>query len=168
MGGKKSGKIKEQNNIDNIIPICRNRKATHEYDILEHLECGLVLVGSEVKSLRENAPGLDQAFARVENGELWIYGLDIPEYIQANQLNHKPKRKRKLLLHKDEIERMASRSSQKGATLIPTEIYFKKGLAKIVLALGIGKKLHDKRESLKKAEAKREINRAMSRRRKGD
>ena len=125
------------------------------------------MVGSEVKSLRENAPGLDQAFARVEGGEVWIYGLDIPEYLQANQLNHKPKRKRKLLLHKEEIERLTTKVSQKGCTLIPTEIYFKKGIAKIVMAVGIGKKLHDKRESLKRAEANREINRAMSRRRRG-
>jgi len=168
MGGKNSSKNKQQNDSETIVTICRNRKAAHEYEILERLECGMVLVGSEVKSLRENAPGLDQAFARVEDGEIWIYGLDIPEYVQANQLNHKPKRKRKLLLHKEEIERLSAKVSQKGTTLIPTELYFKKGLAKIVLALGIGRKLHDKRESLKKAEAKREINRAMSRRRRGE
>lgn len=168
MGGKKSGNHKSGNESDSIVTVCRNRKASHEYELSERLECGMVLVGSEVKSLRENAPGLDQAFARVEGGEVWIYGLDIPEYVQANQLNHKPKRKRKLLLHKEEIERLASKVSQKGCTLIPVEIYFKKGMAKVALALGVGKKLHDKRESLKKAEAKRDINRAMSRRRRGE
>ena len=167
MGRKNSGKQKAQEESNPIVTVCRNRKAIHEYELSERYECGLVLVGSEVKSLRENAPGLDQAFARVEGGEVWIYGLDIPEYLQANQLNHKPKRKRKLLLHKEEIERLTTKVSQKGCTLIPTEIYFKKGIAKIVMAVGIGKKLHDKRESLKKAEANREINRAMSRRRRG-
>lgn len=166
--GRKSGSHKTANEENSIVTVCRNRKASHEYELSERLECGIVLVGSEVKSLRENAPGLDQAFARVEGGEVWIYGLDIPEYLQANQLNHKPKRKRKLLLHREEIERLASKVSQKGCTLIPVEIYFKKGVAKVVLALGIGKKLHDKRESLKKAEAKRDINRAMSRRRRGE
>ena len=167
MGRKNSGKQKPQEESNPIVTVCRNRKANHEYELSERYECGLVLVGSEVKSLRENAPGLDQAFARVEGGEVWIYGLDIPEYLQANQLNHKPKRKRKLLLHKEEIERLTTKVSQKGCTLIPTEIYFKKGIAKIVMAVGIGKKLHDKRESLKRAEANREINRAMSRRRRG-
>lgn len=168
MGAKKKGSKASGNEPDPVVPICRNRKASHEYELSDRIECGIVLVGSEVKSLRVNAPALDQAFARVEGGEVWIYGLDIPEYVQANQLNHKPKRKRKLLLHREEIEKFASRVSQKGCTLVPLEIYFKKGIAKVALAFGIGKKLHDKRESLKKAEANREMHRAMSRRRRGE
>ena len=160
MGRKNSGKQKLQEESDPIVTVCRNRKANHEYELSERYECGLVLVGSEVKSLRENAPGLDQAFARVEGGEVWIYGLDIPEYLQANQLNHKPKRKRKLLLHKEEIERLTTKVSQKGCTLIPTEIYFKKGIAKVELSIAKGKKNYDKRESIKKREAQRDIDRA--------
>jgi SsrA-binding protein len=141
MGGKKGSGSKKNSEEETIVTVCRNRKATHDFDITDSLECGIVLVGSEVKSLRENPPGLDQAFARVEGGEVWLYGLEIPEYVQANQLNHKPKR---------------------------LEIYFRKGIAKIMLAVGHGKKLHDKRETLKKNEAKREIHRAMSRKRRGD
>jgi len=165
MGGKKTGKRTEGAESELVVPVCRNRKASHEYTLSDQHECGMVLVGSEVKSLRENPPSMDQAFARVESGEVWIYGLDIPEYVNANQLNHKPKRKRKLLLHKEEIAKLATKTAQKGCTLIPLEIYFKKGKAKLILSLGIGKKIHDKRESIKKSEANREIHREMSRRR---
>jgi SsrA-binding protein len=105
---------------------------------------------------------------RVEGGEVWLYGLEIPEYVQANQLNHKPKRRRKMLLNREEIDRFATKTTLKGSTLVPLEIYFRKGIAKIMLAVGHGKKLHDKRETLKKNEAKREIHRAMSRKRRGD
>ena len=96
MGGKKGSGSKKNSEEETIVTVCRNRKATHDFDITDSLECGIVLVGSEVKSLRENPPGLDQAFARVEGGEVWLYGLEIPEYVQANQLNHKPKRRRKI------------------------------------------------------------------------
>jgi SsrA-binding protein len=165
MGGKRAGKRNQGAESEEIVSVCRNRKASYEYTLSDQNECGMVLVGSEVKSLRENPPSMDQAFARIESGEAWLYGLDIPEYVKANQLNHKPKRKRKLLLHKDEISKLATKTAQKGCTLIPLEIYFKKGKAKIILAVGIGKKLHDKRESIKKSEANREIHREISRRR---
>lgn len=168
MGGKKGAGTKKDSDEGSIVTVCRNRKAAHDYEITDQLECGIVLVGSEVKSLRQNHPGLDQAFARVEGGEVWLYGLEIPEYVQANQLNHKPKRRRKMLLNREEIERFATRTTLKGSTLVPLEIYFRKGIAKVMLAVGHGKKLHDKRETLKKNEANREINRAMSRRRRGE
>jgi SsrA-binding protein len=168
MGGKKGTGSKKASEEEIIVTVCRNRKATHDYEITDSLECGIVLVGSEVKSLRENPPGLDQAFARVEAGEVWLYGLEIPEYVQANQLNHKPKRRRKMLLNREEIDRFATKTTLKGSTLVPLEIYFRKGIAKVMLAVGHGKKLHDKRETLKKNEAKREIHRAMSRKRRGD
>lgn len=147
--------------------VCRNRKARHEYEILDSLEAGLVLTGTEVKSLRAGHASLDDAFARVEKGELWLHKAEIPEYAMGNVMNHEPKRTRKLLLHRREIAKFAERSAEKGLTLIPLQLYFKKGRAKIELALVKGKRLHDKRETLKNKEAKREMARAIGQRRKG-
>jgi SsrA-binding protein len=149
-----------------IVNICRNRRATHEYEILDKIECGIVLVGTEVKSLREAHANLEDAYAKIENGEVFLVGCEIQEYTFGNRLNHKPKRDRKLLLHKKEIERFAGKASERGHTLIPLQMYFKNGVAKLELAVARGKQLHDKRESLKKAEAKREIARVMSSKRK--
>jgi SsrA-binding protein len=132
----------------------------------ERLECGIMLRGSEVKSLRTGQANLDGAYARILKGEIWLYGCDIPEYTMANQLNHEPKRARKLLLHKNEIAKFAEKSEQRGLTLIPTKMYFKEGKAKVEIAIGKGKKLQDKRQAQKKNEAKREIGREMSKRRK--
>jgi len=144
--------------------VAENRKARHRYDVLDALECGLVLQGSEVKSLRLGRVSLDEAYGRVRAGEVWLINCDIAEYLQANQFNHQPKRPRKLLLHRREIKRFASRAYEKGLTLVPLRLYFKHGRAKILLGLCRGKQLHDKREAMRKAAAEREIQRAMRRR----
>ena len=133
--------------------ICRNRRATHEYHLVETLECGLVLTGTEVKSLREHAANLDDAYARIDGGEVWLLGCDIPEYSMANRLNHKPKRPRKLLLHRREINKFAGKASERGYTLVPLRMYFKQGRAKVELAVARGKQQYDKRQALKKADA---------------
>jgi SsrA-binding protein len=144
--------------------IAENRKAQHKFLILETLECGVALVGSEVKTLREGKVSLDEAFGRVRAKEVWLVNCDIPEYPQASQFNHQPKRPRKLLLHRRQIEHFAARAFEKGLTLVPLKIYFKGGRAKVLIGLCRGKKLYDKREVMKKATAQREIQRAMRRR----
>lgn len=150
---------------DGIKVICRNKRAFHDYVVQDRLECGLVLTGTEVKSLRDGQASLEDAYARLEDGEVWLLGSDIPEYAMGNRLNHKPKRPRKLLLHRREIEKFAGKASQKGFTLVPIRLYFKGGRAKVELAIAQGKQLHDKRQDLKKADAQREIKRAMSQKR---
>jgi SsrA-binding protein len=133
--------------------------------VLDTLECGIVLVGSEVKSLRSGGISLEEAYARVKNDEVWLIGCDIPEYFEANQFNHQPKRPRKLLMHRREVKRFAHRAFEKGLTLVPLEMHFKRGLAKVVLGICKGKQHHDKREAMKTAEAKRDMQRQMVRRR---
>jgi SsrA-binding protein len=145
--------------------VTRNRKASHQYELSDRLECGIVLVGTEVKSLRDGHCSLDEAYAKIEDGELWLVGCEIPEYAMGNRLNHKPKRDRKLLLHRREIAKFAGKASERGYTLIPTRVYFKNGRAKVEVAIARGKQLYDKRHALKTAEAKREIDRATKRRR---
>ena len=147
---------------EGIQVICRNKRALHEYSILETLECGLVLKGTEVKSLREGQTSLEDAYAKIEDGELWLIGSDIPEYTFGNRLNHKPKRPRKLLVHRREIAKFAGKASQRGFTLVPLRMYFKHGKAKVELAVAKGKQSHDKREAVKKSEAQKEIRRAMT------
>jgi SsrA-binding protein len=144
--------------------ICRNKRAFHDYNVLDRMECGVVLTGTEVKSLREGSSSLEDAYAKIEHGEVWMIGADIPEYSMAHRQNHKPKRPRKLLLHRREIEKFAGKATQRGFTLVPLRMYFKKGLAKVELAVARGKQLHDKRQDLKKTDAQREMRRAMSRR----
>ena len=153
---------KKDNAADGQVNICRNRRATHEYEVHDKIECGIVLVGTEVKSLRDGHGNLEDAFARIDDGEVWLLGSEIPEYVFGNRLNHKPKRPRKLLLHKREIAKFAGKASEKGFTLVPLRMYFKDGIAKVELAVAKGKQVHDKRESLKKADAKRDISRAMA------
>ncbi len=148
-----------------IQSICRNKRALHDYEVLDRLECGIVLTGTEVKSLREGHSSLEDSYAKVDNGEVWLMGCDIPEYSMANRFNHKPKRPRKLLLHRREIAKFADKAEQKGFTLVPLWMYFKEGRAKVELAVARGKQAHDKRESQKKAEADREIRRVMADRR---
>jgi SsrA-binding protein len=155
----------EKSNPDGVKDICRNRRASHEYDILDRLECGLVLTGTEVKSLRDGMASLEEAYARIDGSEVWLIGSDIPEYAMGNRMNHKPKRPRKLLLHRREIGRFAGKASQKGFTLVPLRLYFKNGLAKVELAVCKGKQLHDKRQDLRKKDADREMRRAMTQRR---
>src|SRR5579859_2327385 len=150
---------------DEIKDVCRNRRAFHEYDVLDRLECGVVLTGTEVKSLRDGQASLEEAYARIDGGEVWLLGSDIPEYAMGNRMNHKPKRPRKLLLHRNEIEKFAGKASERGYTLVPLRMYFKNGRAKVELAVARGKQLHDKRQDKKKAEAQRDIRRAMSDRR---
>src|SRR6266436_229692 len=138
---------------DGVKIICRNKRALHEYHVFDSLECGLVLTGTEVKSLREGSSSLDEAYAKIEGNEVWLLGCDIPEYAMGNRLNHKPKRPRKLLLHRREIAKFAGKAAQHGFTLVPLRLYFKRGRAKVEIAIAKGKQLHDKRQSLKKADA---------------
>ena len=147
--------------------VAENRKARHEFEILDTLECGVALVGSEVKSLRTGRISLDEAYGRVERGEAWLMGCDIPEYEKANQLNHKPKRPRKLLLHRREISTFAAQSFEKGLTLVPLKMYFKAGRVKVLLGVGRGRKAHDKRDKLKAATARRDIEIALRGRSRG-
>lgn len=147
-------------------PVAKNRKARHKFEVLDTLECGVVLMGSEVKSLRTGKVSLDESFGRVRDGEAWLMGCDIPEYPQATMWNHEPKRPRKLLLHARQIRKFADQAHEKGLTLVPLEIYFnERGVAKVLMGLCRGRKLHDKREVLKKADVKRDIERAMRTRR---
>jgi SsrA-binding protein len=144
--------------------VAENRKARHQFEILRTLECGLVLVGSEVKSLRNGKVSLDEAYARVRDGEVWLLGCDIPEYAQATLWNHEPKRPRKLLLHRQEVSKFAGSAKEKGLTLVPLKLYFnERGRAKVLLGLCKGKKLHDKRETMKKADNQRHLARVMRR-----
>jgi len=145
--------------------IAQNRKARHKFAVLDTLECGIALVGSEVKSLRAGRVSLDEAYARVKDGEVWLVGCDIPEYVEANRFNHKPKRPRKLLMHRREIQRFAQQAYEKGLTLVPLKMYFKRGWVKVLLGLCRGRQLHDKRQAMRKAEADRAIRRQMFRRR---
>ena len=144
--------------------ICRNKRAYHEYEIQDRLECGVVLTGTEVKSLRDGHASLEDAYAKLEGGEVWMIGSDIPEYAMGNRMNHKPKRPRKLLLHRQEINKFAGKASERGFTLVPLRLYFKDGRAKVELGVGKGRKLNDKREVVAKRDADREVQRALAQR----
>jgi len=142
--------------------IAENRKARHNYELLEKLECGIVLHGSEVKSMRHGKLSLDEAYVRYENNELWLVNADISEYRQANLWNHDPKRKRKLLANKKELNRLGVKATADGLTLVPLRVYFNaRGIVKILVAVARGKKVHDKRQTLKNREANRQIDRQM-------
>jgi len=143
--------------------VARNRKARHEFEILDTFEAGLVLKGPEVKSLREGNVSFQDAFAMVENGELWLYNLHISAYEPANRMNVDPTRTRKLLLRKHEIAELAEKVQQKGLTLVPLDLYFRRGYAKVTLAVAKGRQLHDKREKLKRKTMEREAEKAMDR-----
>jgi SsrA-binding protein len=147
--------------------IAQNKKARHDYSILDTYECGIVLTGTEVKSLRAGRASLIDGFAMIENGELWLHGVHIPEYTEGTWTNHTPRRKRKLLVHREEIRKLNGKMKDSGTTLVPLQLYFKDGRAKVEIALAKGKKAHDKRDSLMEAQATREINREMSRRQSG-
>ena len=140
----------------------RNRKARHEYQILDTYEAGIVLKGPEVKSLRAGQLAFRDAFARVESGEVWLYNLYISPYEEANRANQEPDRVRKLLLHREEIRRLVIKTGEKGLTLIPLEVYFRRGNVKVLLGVARGRRLYDKREKLKKQTQDREAKRAMS------
>ena len=145
--------------------VSENRKARHQYEILESVECGIQLMGSEVKTMRMGRLSLDEAYARVKGNELWLIGADIPPYSNAGLWNHEPKRPRKLLLHRREFDKLTGRAHERGLTLIPLRIFFTaRGFAKCVVAIAKGKKLHDKRETLKKRDTDRGLSRAMRKR----
>jgi SsrA-binding protein len=147
--------------------IVSNRKARHDYSILDTYEAGLVLVGTEVKSLREGKASLAEAFATVDDGEVWLRNVHIPEYVQGTWTNHMPRRNRKLLLHRREIERLIGKTKESGLSLVPLSMYFKDGKVKVEIALAKGKKSYDKRQDLAKRDANREVSRAMGRALKG-
>jgi SsrA-binding protein len=159
---KKAGKAEADKN-ERVI--AENRKARHNYTVIDTLECGIVLVGSEVKSLRTGQLSLDEAYGRVEKGEVWLLAANIAEYPFSHALNHVPKRPRKLLMHRREVKKFAGLAYEKGHTLVPLKMYFKAGRAKVLLGICKGKQQHDKRESLKKRESDRDISRAMRRNR---
>jgi SsrA-binding protein len=160
---KNSGKAAAKGEDKNERLIAQNRKARHNYEVLDTLECGVMLTGSEVKSLRAGQISLEEAYGRMDKGEVWLVGCDIPEYKNANVWNHEPKRRRKLLLHRREIEKFASRAYEKNLTLVPLKMYFKEGRAKVLLGICKGKKAYDKRESIKRGDMQRDIDRAMRR-----
>lgn len=145
--------------------IAVNRRARHEFLIEETIEAGLALMGSEVKALREGKANLKDSFGRIENGEVWLWNAHISPYGPASQFGHEPTRTRKLLLHRQEIERLQGKVKERGLTLVPLRLYFKNGRAKVELALARGKKQHDKREAIRDREQRREIDRALSDRR---
>lgn len=147
--------------------IVSNRKARHDYTILDTYEAGIALMGTEVKSLRLGRASLTDAFATVDDGEVWLRNLHIPEYVQGTWTNHTPRRTRKLLLHKGEILRLIGKTKEGGLSLVPLSMYFKDGKVKVELALAKGKKSYDKRQDLAKRDAQREIARAAGRAAKG-
>jgi SsrA-binding protein len=142
--------------------VARNPRATYDYHVLETWETGIVLTGTEVKSLRSGKASIKEAYARIKNGEVFLEGMNITPYEQGNRYNHDPVRTRKLLLHRREIEKLIGAVEQRGLTLVPLELYFKNGRAKVALALGKGKKQHDKREAIKRKIQEREVARAVS------
>jgi SsrA-binding protein len=145
--------------------IAVNRKAYHDYHIQETLEAGIVLKGSEIKSIREGKVNLSDAYARPENGELWLYNSHIASYDAASYNTHEPTRPRKLLLHRKEINSLAGKVMQKGLTLVPLKLYIKHGVAKLELGVARGKKVYDKKEAIARRDADREMERAMKHRR---
>ena len=145
------------------VTVARNPRASHDYHILESWETGIVLTGTEVKSLRNGKASIKEAYAHVRGGEVWLEGMHITPYEQGNRWNPEPVRSRKLLLHRREIERLIGGVERKGLTLVPLELYFSRGRAKVALALGKGKKTHDRREDIKRRIADREMSRAIKR-----
>ena len=143
--------------------VVTNRKARHQYHILETIEAGIVLQGTEVKSLRQGKVNLGDAYAKIKDGEVWLVEMHISPYEQGNIFNHEPRRPRKLLLHKREIKRLLGKVQERGLTLIPLRIYFKRGKAKVELALAKGKRLYDRREDIKRRDEEREISRSLRR-----
>ncbi|GAA0684497.1 SsrA-binding protein SmpB [Streptomyces malaysiensis subsp. malaysiensis] len=142
--------------------IAQNKKARHDYHILDTYECGLVLTGTEVKSLRQGRASLADGFAQLDGGEAWLHNVHIPEYSQGTWTNHSARRRRKLLLHRAEIDKLIGKTQETGHTLVPLALYFKDGRAKVEVALAKGKKEYDKRQTLREKQDRREADRAMS------
>jgi SsrA-binding protein len=164
-GSVGKGKAKKKSE-PGFVPVSENRKARHKYEILDSVECGMMLMGSEVKSMRDGKLSLDEAYIRTKDDCLWLVGADIAHYRNAGDWNHDPRRPRKLLVRSREYDSFAGRAHERGLTLIPLRVYFnERGIAKCVMGLVKGKKLHDKRESLKKRDTDRGLRRAMRHRR---
>jgi SsrA-binding protein len=149
---------------ENRLVIATNRKARHDYHLLEVMEAGLVLTGTEVKSMRTGRVSLADGFVSVSGGEAWLEGVHVPEYTQGTWTNHEPRRRRKLLLHREQIDELAAASREKGLTIVPLQLYFLRGRAKAEIALARGKKDYDKRHALRERQDRREADRAMARR----
>jgi SsrA-binding protein len=147
--------------------VAQNKKARHDYSIEDVYEAGMVLTGTEVKSLRAGRASLTDGYAIIDNGEVWLMGVHIPEYLQGTWNNHEPRRRRKLLLRKEELRRLAGRTTEAGYTLVPLSLYFKDGYAKVELAVARGRQHADKRHAIAEREAKRDMSRAIGRRSKG-
>ena len=163
-GGKPKKPQQPVEKKPDVVQVAKNSEAFHDYHILEGMEAGIQLTGTEVKSLREGKCNLKDSFARFEKGEIFLYNMHIAPYSKGNIANHDPVRPRKLLLHKNQILRFYGRLSEKGLTLIPVKVYFKHGLAKCEIALGKAKKLFDRRDDIKKKVAQREMDRALKNR----
>ncbi len=144
--------------------VATNRQARHRYDLLERWEAGLVLTGTEVKSLRGGKAQIKDGYASVKDGEVWLHNVHIPPYSPASRENHEPERSRKVLMHRREIERLIGKTREKGLTLVPTRLYFQNGRAKVEIALAKGRDVGDKRQAIKEREMKREMERAIRRR----
>ncbi|WP_058044230.1 SsrA-binding protein SmpB [Streptomyces roseifaciens] len=142
--------------------VAQNKKARHDYHILDTYECGMVLTGTEVKSLRQGRSSLVDGFVQIDGGEAWLHNAHIPEYTQGTWTNHSARRKRKLLMHRAEIDKLDSKSQETGHTIVPLAIYFKEGRAKVEIALAKGKKEYDKRQTLREKQDTRESNRAIA------
>jgi SsrA-binding protein len=145
--------------------VASNRYASYRYELLERLECGIELRGTEVKALRESGAQLKEGYVAIREGELWLHGVHIPPYAPASRENHEPERDRKLLAHRSEIARLEARVKERGLTLVPTRIYFREGRAKVEIALARGKDLYDKREAIREREMKRDLERVTRARR---
>jgi len=148
--------------------VAQNRRARHDYHIEDTFEAGLVLVGTEVKSLREGRASLVDGYAMVRDGEVWLYNVHIPEYTHGTWTNHEPRRPRKLLLHREQIRKLNAKTQESGLTVIPLRVYFKDGYAKVEIGVARGKRSYDKRQSIAAREAKRDADRAMARRGRDD
>lgn len=142
-------------------PICENRKARHEFELLEIFEAGVALLGSEVKSLRNGHGSIAEAYVRIEDGQAWLVDAHIAPYAQANRENHEPRRRRRLLLHRTELRKLIKKVTEKGLTIVPLRMYFLGPWAKVEVALARGRKVHDKRAALKEKTDKREMDRAL-------
>jgi len=161
-GGKSAGAKKGKKADVGFKSIAENRKAKFRYELIDSVECGMVLMGSEVKSMREGKLSLDEAYVRVKSNELWLIGADVAHYNNAGMWNHDPRRPRKLLIHEREFQQFAGSALERGLTLIPLRVYFnERGFAKCVMGLVKGKKLHDKREVMKERDTQRGLQRAM-------
>jgi SsrA-binding protein len=143
--------------------VASNRYASYRYELLERIECGMELRGTEVKALRESGAQLKEGYVAIRGGELWLHSIHIPPYAPASRENHEPERDRRLLAHRSEIERLAAKVSERGLTVVPTRIYFREGRAKVEIALARGKDLYDKRSAIREREVKRDLERVVRR-----